>query len=530
MVTEGTYPVTTGGVSTWCDQLVTGMDEHEFEVTAIVAAGREPVVWTAPANLRAVRRVPMWADWPKPLRLRTAGRRKAEGLLGTMWDAALGQDVPENHERFGEALRGLAEISATVPIGRLLATRGSIPALLAAWAAQQVPDGARPLHVGEAVLACGLVDRMLALLDVRLGDVDVVHATGNGPSALVGLAHMWRTGTPGVLTEHGVYLRERYLAMSKSSLPWAVRRAVMAFTSALCRLAYRQYPRILPVNRFNARWERLLGATEAQIETVVNGVDPATFTAVESEPAVPTISFVGRIDPLKDLETLIRAFALVREEVPGARLRLFGPVQRSNLPYQQHLQAVADELRLGDSLTWEGPSAGSRPAIEAGSIVALSSISEGLPFTVVEAMMCGRATVNTDVGGVSECLDEEQRTGRLVPARDPRAFADACVELLTDDLLRRRTGRLARQHSLAKFDLQVCLDNYRNQYTRVVASAAEGAFAGVPAAHVPAVDVAALDAQITDGGLTDVDEPAAVPAATAPVLEADELGALDRVG
>ncbi|WP_160310819.1 GT4 family glycosyltransferase PelF [Kocuria sp. SM24M-10] len=517
MLTEGTYPVTTGGVSTWCDQLVTGMDEHEFEVTAIVATGREPVVWTVPANVRAVRRVPMWADWPTPLRLRTAGRKKAEVLLDTMWDAALGQDVTANHERFGEALRGLTEISATVPIGRLLAAKGSVPALLAAWSSQQVPEGARPLHVGEAVLACGLVDRVLALLDTRLGDVDLVHATGNGPSALVGLAHMWRTGTPGILTEHGVYLRERYLAMSESSLPWSVRRAVMAFTSALCRLAYRQYPKILPVNRFNARWEQLLGATEAQVETIVNGVDPATFTAVDSEPAVPTISFVGRIDPLKDLETLIRAFALVRQEVPAARLRLFGPVQRSNLAYQQHLQTVADELGLGDSLTWEGPSAGSRPAIEAGSIVALSSISEGLPFTVVEAMMCGRATVNTDVGGVSECLDDEQRTGRLVPARNPRAFADACVELLQDDLLRRRTGRLARQHSLAKFDLRVCLDNYRQAYARAAVSEEGLPLTTVGGAHADDGAADMLASPEEHAGLV-------VVSATRPLSDLDRVG------
>ena len=494
MVTEGTYPVTTGGVSTWCDQLVTGMAEHDFEVAAIVATGREPVVWTPPPNLRAIHKVPMWDTWPTPLRMRTTGRRRAEDLLDTLWDAALGADTADNRERFGRTLRGLAELSTTVPIGRLLAAKGSVPALLAAWTRQQVPTGVRPLHVGEAVLVCGLVDRVLSLVDVRLGPVDVVHASGNGASALVGLAHMWRTGTPGILTEHGVYLRERYLAMGKSALPWAVRRAVMAFTSALCRLAYREYARILPVNRFNARWEKRLGATDEQVRTIVNGVDPGTYTAVDTEPAVPTISFVGRIDPLKDLETLIRAFALVREEVPAARLRVFGPVQPSTVPYQAHLQTVAADLGLGDALTWEGPAAGSRPAIEAGSIVALSSISEGLPFTVVEAMMCGRATVNTDVGGVAECLDDEQRTGRLVPARDPRAFADACVELLKDDLLRRRTGRLARQHSLAKFDLQVCLDNYRQEYARAVASAEVLPLttAGDASGDVGAVDAPAL--------------------------------------
>ena len=68
MVTEGTYPVSMGGVSTWCDQLITGMPEHQFEVTAIVATGRERDAWKAPPNLAVVRRVPMWGAWPAPLR------------------------------------------------------------------------------------------------------------------------------------------------------------------------------------------------------------------------------------------------------------------------------------------------------------------------------------------------------------------------------------------------------------------------------------------------------------------------------
>ncbi|MEX5294536.1 GT4 family glycosyltransferase PelF [Kocuria sp. CPCC 205268] len=466
MVTEGTYPIATGGVSTWCDQLISGIPEHQFEVTAIVSTGREPIVWDRPANLQAVHRVPMWGSWPSPLRARSVHRHRMERLLDQLWDAALAPETAEHHDRFTAAMRELVEISEHVSVSRLLAARGSIPALLAAWMARQVPLGARPLNVGEAVTVCGLVDRTLALVDTRMGDTDVVHATGNGPAALVGLVHMWRTGTPGVFTEHGVYLRERYLAMGASDMSWAVRRAVTAFISAVCRLAYREFPKILPVNRFNARWERLLGATDEQIETVVNGVDPSTYTPIDSEPSVPTISFVGRIDPLKDLETLISAFALVREEVPEARLRIFGPVQRANLPYKEELVALAEGLGVSDAVSWEGPSAGSRPAIEAGHVVALSSISEGLPFTVVEAMMCGRATVNTDVGGVSECLDDEQLTGRLVPARNPQAFADACVQLLSNDLLRRRTGRLAREHTLNKFDLRVCLDKYREQYAK----------------------------------------------------------------
>ena len=103
-------------------------------------------------------------------------------------------------------------------------------------------------------------------------------------------------------------------------------------------------------------------------------------------------------------------------------------------------------------------------AIAAGHVVALSSVSEGLPFTLIEAMMCGRATVNTDVGGVAECLDDEHTAGMLVDARDAAAFADACITLLTDPKLRAAMGAAARRRALAEFTLERCLARYRKAY------------------------------------------------------------------
>ena len=89
-------------------------------------------------------------------------------------------------------------------------------------------------------------------------------------------------------------------------------------------------------------------------------------------------------------------------------------------------------------MTFAGPVASSRDAFAAGHVVALSSISEGMPYTVIEAMMCGRATVSTDVGGVAETVGD---AGLVVPPRDPRAFATACLELLTDPARRADLAR-----------------------------------------------------------------------------------------
>lgn len=344
------------------------------------------------------------------------------------------------------------------------------------------------MSVADAVLAASLVDHALAAIDHRQTKVDVIHASSNGPSALLALAQSWRHGTPILLTEHGIYLRERYMALHSAKVSWPVRRAVTAFLRRLCQVVHAQAHMVLPVNQFNARWERKLGAAPERIHTIPNGVDPLTFQPVTSEPDLPTISFVGRIDPLKDLETLLAAFALVRERIPNAQLRIFGPTPAENAPYKARLVELASTLNVTDAVHWEGPSKGSRPAIEAGHVVALSSISEGLPFTLIESMMCGRATVNTDVGGVAECLDERQTTGMLVAARDHTAFAAACVTLLSDHRLRSAMGLAARQRALSNFTLERCLNSYRAAY-----SAARD---GVLLEQVPATaDPAAIGAQ-----------------------------------
>jgi glycosyltransferase involved in cell wall biosynthesis len=209
------------------------------------------------------------------------------------------------------------------------------------------------------------------------------------------------------------------------------------------------------------------GGDGRRIHTIHNGVDPESFPPQIGEPDVPTISWVGRIDPLKDLITLIDAFAIVRRSVPNARLRLFGPIPVGNGDRGYHdecLRRVADH-GLGGAVSFEGHIDRVSLAHEAGHIVALSSISEGFPFTVIEAMMSGRATVSTDVGGVGEAVGT---AGVLVRPRDADGFAAALLSLLTDDSRRQRLGRAARERALSMFTLDRMADLYRLVYRSAV--------------------------------------------------------------
>ncbi len=467
LIGEGTYPVSKGGVSTWTDQLLTRLPDHEFAIVTLVGHDRQ-IRWDVPHNVTDVTLVSMWDPIPRSPRYvgQVQERSRVRQALSRLWSAALPGDASEtaNLDLARGGLRTLAD-ERRVPLSVLLSREGSAEPLLRHWTLHRsTRPWLPPLTLSQAAEVARIADRMLGVMDAAWPAVDVLHIASNGPAALLGLVRHWRDGTPIVLTEHGIYLRERYIALTSLKLAWPVRYALMRLITVMCQLTYAESAILAPVSHFNAGWERRLGADDARIVTVHNGADTSAFSPITTEPDVPTVSFVGRIDPLKDLHTLIGAFALVHQAIPAARLRLFGPTPVGNEAYHAGLLAYAAERGLTDAITFEGGVPTARPALEAGHVVALSSISEGLPFTVIEAMMSGRATVNTDVGGVAECTGRDGTAGIVVPPRDPEAFAAALIELLTDDGRRQAMGAAARERAHAMFDLSLFERRFREIY------------------------------------------------------------------
>ncbi|WP_336660870.1 GT4 family glycosyltransferase PelF [Leucobacter sp. USHLN153] len=473
LIGEGTYPVSMGGVSTWYDQLVRALPDHEFEVVTLVGDDRGSQ-WDRPENVTGVTLVPMWDQIPRArLRGRRAENRRVAAALNALWAATLPDG--RSADPIGDAaraLRQLADVNDRHALASTLDRVTGLDAIARAWAGhREANPELEPLSMYHAGQIDFLAIRMLSALDVQWPDVDVVHATTNGASALIGLARHWRDGTPLILTEHGVYLRERYLGLGEAHLELPVAMALLALTRVICQVVYREADVHAPVSEFNARWAEHLGADRERIRVVHNGVDDSKYAPIDTEPEVPTVSFVGRVDPLKDLGTLISAFARVTEHVPDARLRIFGPIPEENHGYLADLQAQLESLDLEESVTFEGKVPSARIAAEAGHVVALSSISEGLPYTVIESMMCGRATVSTDVGGVNEIVGRDGVAGALVSPRDPHAMAQELITLLVDGDARRNMASRGRARAAKVF----ALDRFANAYRSVYHEAKYGA-------------------------------------------------------
>ncbi|MCH6162419.1 DUF3492 domain-containing protein [Streptomyces marispadix] len=343
-----------------------------------------------------------------------------------------------------------------------------------------------------------------------LADVDLCHAVGAGPAALPGLLAKRFFGTPLLITEYGVRVREHYLASAAAAVapedavpPAAagapVRALLASFQGQLAHEAYNGAQLVTPGNTHARRWQERCGAPSAKLRTVYPGMDAAPFAELGERAGAgsgargdgdsggaggdgATLVWAGRVEPGKDLIGLLHAFAEVRRAVPCARLRIVataggrGPgageyeSRCRALAAQLFPDEAADSVAVGENpVSFEELGDPSVPTIAeaygAGCVVVLSSSVEGFPVTLVEAMFSGRATVSTDVGAVCEVIGG---TGLVVPARNPRALADSCVALLRDPARRERLGAAARARALELFTVEQNVAAFRTVYLELM--------------------------------------------------------------
>ncbi|WP_295813844.1 GT4 family glycosyltransferase PelF [uncultured Deinococcus sp.] len=470
LYTEGTYPQSHGGVSVWVDQLVCGLPDHHFEVRAITGVPYARAALPLPGNVHAVA-VPLWGDPPAPGPRQPGWQRQVTDAFMALVDALCVLDPVA----FAAALQALTTLGRQGGFTAVLDRPGITRQLLGRWseaATRQRRDRQRgdprlpSPTVADALDAQSWLEHALRPLCSPAPEAEVGHAVSNGFAGMLALSGRWTHGTPFILTEHGVYMRERYLEFRRAPYSPGFKGLLLRFYRLLTTAVYREAALILPGSQYNRRWEERLGAHPDKIHCIYNGIDPDIFPPAEAEPTAPVVSWVGRIDPLKDIETLIRAFDLVRRQRPGAQLRLFGGVPAGNEGYARACEHLTDQLNLRQHVTFEGRVPDITDAYRAGQVVALTSVSEGFPYTVIEAMAMGRPPVATRVGGVPEAVGE---AGLIVRPRDVMGVASALGRLLDDAPLRARLGRAARERVMELFTLDGCLVAYRRAYPAAIA-------------------------------------------------------------
>jgi glycosyltransferase involved in cell wall biosynthesis len=466
LTTEGTYPYGSGGVSTWAHALVGGLERHEFTIAALVANPHVRLRYQIPPNAQVLP-IPMWGAervdeyLPRPsgrLRARRAASRWAEANFLPAFSDFVDQLLAARPDAgvAARALAGMGRFSLQHDLRAALRHEGVWPMLREKFLAHPL---FRRVPLADAVDLARSLYRYLMPLALPLPPVDVAHSSAAAFCTLPALLAKFRDGAPLVVTEHGMFLRERWLQLAREGTPAPRKLLLTHLYQAVLALSYTHADVVAPVCDYNQGWERHFEVDASRLRVIPNGVDPDAFppSAPPGGQSPPTVAFLGNLSGPKDVLTLIAAAAMVREEVPGVVFRLYGP---DNDPgYARRCRDDVAARGLSGTVVFEGKTSDAAAVYRSADVMVLSSVTEGFPFTVVEAMMSARPVVATAVGGISEALGDPEL---LVEPRRPDALARALVRVLRmpyqqrDELGRRLHGRareaFSRERFLADYD------------------------------------------------------------------------------
>jgi hypothetical protein len=195
----------------------------------------------------------------------------------------------------------------------------------------------------------------------------------------------------------------------------------------------------------------------------------------------PTVGTIARLHPEKGIEFLLDAAPQIAAAVPDVRFVLVGEG-----PLRDDLEARAQRVGVADRVAFVGPRDDARRLISSFDVLALPSISEGTPLTIVEAMLAGVPVVASAVGGIPEQI-EDRETGFLVGPADADALAQAVTQALTDETLRHSVTRLARARAETEFSHEDLIERTAAVYATAANQPTPAAASPRPRVGRPAV-------------------------------------------
>ena len=517
LILEGTWPYVRGGVSSWVAQLIGSLPELDFSVIYLgaVAGEHDAPAYPIPRNVRHVERHFLLEGEAAPTAERANG---AIGRLGAAFDVrARRREREAEAARFAEngalhdrlraadaASRPIVAADAT--IGERFAELSSGPApITAAMLARhglswetirekygEAPPGLDFNHFFWTVRGMHAPLFTLGRIAASPPPARVYHSVSTGYAGWLGAMLKSRTGAAYLISEHGIYTKERELDLAQVSWipdeadPFGVgldegmgylRRVWIRFFRSLGRMSYASADRVFTLHEGNRRRQLADGAPEATLAIIPNGVDVARFAAVRRAPGAPVppvLALIGRVVPIKDIKTFVRAMRIVRARVPDAEGWLVGP-EDEDPAYTEECRRLVASLDLEGVVKFLG--FGKPEAIFPRiGLNVLSSVSEGQPLTVLEGFAAGVPALTTDVGCCRELVEGEGEAdralgvaGAVVPIASPGRFAEAAIALLEDPLAWARASAAAVARVESRYDERDMIRRYREVYVRAVA-------------------------------------------------------------
>ncbi|EFM10539.1 glycosyl transferase group 1 [Paenibacillus curdlanolyticus YK9] len=463
IVAEGSYPYVTGGVSSWIHALLRSMPEHSFVIYAIAAEEEQKgkFKYELPPNVTEVREFFMDSylkeegRWGARAKLTSEEAHAIKSLIG-------GDEQADWQPIFQALLSKKLSDAATFLMSR---DYYDILSELCEEKYSQVPFTEMFWTVRSMIMPLFMTVRN------SLPEADLYHSVSTGYAGVIASLGKHIYNKPMVLTEHGIYSREREEEIIKSDwVKGTFKDLWIQYFYTLSKCAYQYADEVVTLFNRNKEIEIELGCPEDKISIVPNGVNAADFDNLpgKAEGAPIRVGALVRVVPIKDIKTMIQSFQLVKREVPSATFHIMGPYEEDPEYYEECL-ALIDAFGLQD-VEFTG-NVDIKQYVGTMDLLVLTSVSEGQPLAVLEGLAASKPFVTTDVGSCKELLfgvdDPYGQAGFVVPVMNAEQISRSIVTLCKNERMRNEMGGNGRRRVEALYTRDRFIDSYKALYNQL---------------------------------------------------------------
>jgi glycosyltransferase involved in cell wall biosynthesis len=515
LLLEGTFPFVRGGVSSWVNEMVRAYPEKRFAIVFIGSREEDydGPVYALPDNVVHFEQHFLYET-------RDADAAEAHGMRG---DAAAFARSAELHAALrqgglpgagpgaGELMAGMMPMlgeNGALNEEQFLSSRESWEFIVDQYERYCTDPSFTDYFWTVRIMHRPLWQ--LARVADKLIPARVYHTISTGYAGFLGAILHYKTGRPLLVSEHGIYTKERKIDLLQSQ--WIrdnrgpferdisqvsyFRELWVRFFEAIGKLAYDAADDIVALYEGNRQRQIDDGAPHARTQNIPNGIDVARYSELigerkpADEPAHRVVALIGRVVPIKDIKTFIRGIFIASRTMPEIEGWIVGP-EEEDKAYAQECRALVESLGLAKNVKFLGFRRIDEilPRVD---LIALTSISEALPLVVLEGFAAGVPAITTDVGScrqLIEGMDDEDRAlgraGLIVKLANPAAFAQAVLALLGDDA-RWNAAQAAGLARVARYyTREQMVERYRALYDKLLASPgrSKGGAARCPVDH-----------------------------------------------
>ncbi len=486
LLLEGTYPFVSGGVSSWVHQIIRGLPDITFSIV-FLGSTRETygkMKYQLPKNvvhLEIHYIMEAWrTDRPKARRGNPHAFEDAR-KMHDFFRAATG-DVPD--DLFARVMASLGTETGISPQD-FLHSEESWKRIRADYL-QYCSD---PSFVDYFWTVRTMHAPLFTLANIARHSppAKVIHSISTGYGGLLAAMLRFVRKRPFILTEHGIYTKERKIDLAHAE--WIkdareafgggldddvgyIRRLWTRFFEGVGRMAYAAADVIIALYQGNRRRQIADGAEESRTRVIPNGIDLERFGGLRAkrEVEIPKVlGLLGRVVPIKDIRTFVRAMRTVCTMMPEVEGWVIGP-EDEDQAYARECRELANNLGLASKVRFLGFQKPDDVLPKLG-VMMLTSISEAQPLVVLEGHAAGLPAVTTDVGCCRELIEGATpddaalgRSGFVVPIADPEATANAAVKLLRDPELWRSAQKAGFDRVTKYYTQAMMYESYATLY------------------------------------------------------------------